>query len=333
MNKFFLRVLDYKKPALWILVMAAVIIISVIVFGSNSNPDDGLNNAGYEKISSYLKKECINAFSLYYVLTDFIISDYYEEAVDGNIEAIFSYTVIYKNHDRDPDTVQYISETKERGDKNYQKYYDEYSQPQEMNFYFKAVIDENDEITLFSKNPENERQWEETEMSDFVIGKITERHESEKRELYESRENNIAKYISYDYCGRSMYIYGLKIFEEFGTEKFGYINEGGVSITTNESLNENVLEFFISVSTGSLPATGSIVGPDVRFKMDLDTNEIVEKEFTPAPNYAEVAERIPELINPDSIQYSKKVIELSDERLIEIGLYFKEYIMEIEKNK
>jgi len=93
------------------------------------------------------------------------------------------------------------------------------------------------------------------------------------------------------------------------------------------------LDFYITTHTGLVPATGSITGPDVRFKMDLDTNKIIEKEFTPAPNYAEAAELTPEYINPDSIQYNEKVIELSDERLIEIGLYFKEYIMEIEKSK
>ncbi len=137
----------------------------------------------------------------------------------------------------------------------------------------------------------------------------------------------------YDYNGNdrdsSLYIAGLKIFEEFSTEEFGYCNEGSVGINSAE----NILEFYITTSTGLMPASGSITGPEVRFKMDLDTNEIIEKEFTPAPNYAEAAERSPEYINPDSIQYSEKVIELSDEQLIEIGLYFKEYIMEIENSK
>ena len=137
--------------------------------------------------------------------------------VDGNIEAIFSYTIVHKNYDRDPDTVQYIKEAKERGDKNYQTYYDEYLQSQNMNFYFKAVIKANDEITLFSKNPAIETDdWEEVEMSDFVINKITEEHESEKRNPNEPIENNIAEYISYNNENRSIYIAGLKIFEEFG---------------------------------------------------------------------------------------------------------------------
>ncbi|WP_312813887.1 hypothetical protein [Sedimentibacter sp.] len=64
--------------------------------------------------------------------------------------------------------------------------------------------------------------------------------------------------------------------------------------------------------------------------MDLDTNEIVEKKFTPAPDYAEAAELYPEYINPDSIKYSEKAIELNDERMAEIGLYFIDYILDIE---
>lgn len=280
-----------------------------------------------DRISSYLKEKSINTFTLYYELIDFIISDYQEEMVDGNIEAIFSYTIVHKNYDRDPDTVQYIKEAKERGDKNYQTYYDEYLQPQDMNFYFKAVIDKNGGMTLYTKNPAIENdEWKEVEMSDFVIGKITEEHESEKINRNEPIENDIAEYISYDYEDRSIYIAGLTLFEEFGTEEFGFNNEGSAKIINDE----NAIEFFITVSTGLVPAAGSITGPEIYFKMALGTNEIVEKKLTPAPNYAEIAKLSPEYINPDSIRYSENIIELSDERIVEIGVYLKEFILETE---
>ncbi|WP_326910739.1 M56 family metallopeptidase [Sedimentibacter sp. MB31-C6] len=284
----------------------------------------------YDKISAYLKEEFINVFSPYYELIDFIISDYHEEVVDGNVEAIFSYTIVHKNYDRDPDTVQYIKEAKERGDKYYQTYYNEYLQPQNMNFYFKAVIDENNEITLYSKNLAIENdEWIETRMSDYIIKKTEEVSETSGNLNKTSNvliENDIADFITYNFENRSMYIVGLEIFNEFGTEEFGYINEGSVNINS-----ENVLEFYIIYYTGSYISGGTdIPGPEVRFKMNLDTNEIVEKEFTTAPNYAEAAELYPEYINPDSIKYSEKMTELSDERMVEIGLYFKNYIFEIE---
>lgn len=284
-------------------------------------------NSNYEIISAYLKEKSINTFSLYYELLDFIISDYQEELVDGNVEAIFSYTIVHKNYDRDPDAVQYIKEAKERGDKNYQTYYDEYLQPQDMNFYFKAVIDKNGGITLYTKNPAIENDdWEEVKMSDYVMDKIIDEHESEKINRNEPIENDIAEYISYDYEYRLIYIAGLKIFEEFGTKEFGYSNEGGASIINDE----NAIEFFITVNTGLIPGNGTVTGPEVYFKMDLGTNEITDKKLTPAPNYAEIAKLYPEHINPDSIQYSEKVIELSDERIVEIGVYLKQFILETE---
>lgn len=284
----------------------------------------------YDKISAYLKEEFINVFSPYYELIDFIISDYHEEVADGNVEAIFSYTIVHKNYDRDPDTVQYIKEAKERGDKYYQTYYDEYLQPQNMNFYFKAVIDENNEITLYSKNLAIENdEWIETRMSDYIIKKPKEVSETSDNLNKTSNviiENDIADFITYNFENRSMYIVGLETFNEFGTEEFGYINECSVNINS-----ENVLEFYIIYYTGSYISGGTdIPGPEMRFKMNLDTNEIFEKEFIPAPNYAEAAELYPEYINPDSIKYSEKMVELSDERMVEIGLYFKNYIFEIE---
>lgn len=128
-----------------------------------------VEKTSYDKINAYLKEECIKVFLPYYELLDFKISDYKEEVVDGNIEAIFIYTVVHKNYDKDPDTVEYIKEAKERGDKNYQIFYDEYLQPQDMNFFFKVVMDKNDNITLYSNINPNGIEWEEVHMSDYII--------------------------------------------------------------------------------------------------------------------------------------------------------------------
>lgn len=124
----------------------------------------------YDKISAYLKEEFTNVYSPYYELLDFIISDYQEEVANGNVEAVFQYKMINKNYDKDPDTVEYIKEAKEQGDKNYQIYYDEYLQPQENNFYFKAVIDKNGVITLYTRNEAiQSEEWMLVEISDYVI--------------------------------------------------------------------------------------------------------------------------------------------------------------------
>ena len=57
------------------------------------------NITNYERISAYMEEECRKAFRLYYDLLDFIITDYQEEVVNGNIEAAFIYTLIHKNYD------------------------------------------------------------------------------------------------------------------------------------------------------------------------------------------------------------------------------------------
>ncbi len=125
----------------------------------------------YDRINEYMKEESIAVFSPYYELLDFQISNYVEKNIDESIEATFFYKIIYKNYDKDPDTVEYIKQAKESGNKNYQQMYDEYLEPKEMNFDLKVVIDKNDIITLYSNVSPNGIEWEKTDMSDFIIGR------------------------------------------------------------------------------------------------------------------------------------------------------------------
>ncbi|MFA5636177.1 MAG: M56 family metallopeptidase [Anaerovoracaceae bacterium] len=122
-----------------------------------------------EQISAYMKEQSEKTFSPYYELLDFVISNYQEELVNGNTEAIFNYKIVHKNYDKDPDTVGYIKEAKDSGNINYQQMYDEYLQPQDMNFHLKVVIDENDFMTLYSNISPVGIEWEETGMSDFIL--------------------------------------------------------------------------------------------------------------------------------------------------------------------
>jgi len=128
------------------------------------------------------------------------------------------------------------------------------------------------------------------------------------KENYEVVDGKTAALFNYDYKNRSMYIAGLKLFEKFGTS-----NEGSVSILTDE----NALAFRLTKATGSV--SGTVDGPFVYFKMDLATNEIIEKRFEPAPDYAELG-------MTEFIEHSEEVIELTDERMVEIGAYFKELL-------
>jgi len=130
---------------------------------------ESVGELNYAKVRAYMEEECRTAFSPYYELLDFQISDYQEEVINRNVEAIFSYKLVHKNYDKDPDTVGYIKEAKENGNKNYQQMYDEYLQPREMNFHLKVLIDKKDLITLFSNISPKGIEWEETKMTDFIM--------------------------------------------------------------------------------------------------------------------------------------------------------------------
>ncbi|WNC13187.1 hypothetical protein [Brevibacillus brevis] len=121
------------------------------------------------KIAAYLEEECKKAFSSYYVLVDFEMSDYREQSVDGKVEATFAYKVTYQNKEKDPDTVGYIKAAKETGDPHYQQLYDEYGMPKEMNFDLKAVLDETDDIALYTNVSPKGKKWEKVVMSDFIL--------------------------------------------------------------------------------------------------------------------------------------------------------------------
>lgn len=138
---------------------------------TDTDTEDIANDLNYEIISEFMEEECRTVFSPYYELLDFEIYDYEEQSVNGSVEAIYSYKVVYKNYDRDPDTVKYIKEAKERGSINYKLLYDEYLEQREMNFHLKAIIDENKVVVLYSNISPKGIEWEETNMSDYIIRK------------------------------------------------------------------------------------------------------------------------------------------------------------------
>lgn len=107
------------------------------------------------------------------------------------------------------------------------------------------------------------------EKKDAVVHKENETKYKEKNIPINSE---IAKSILYH--NNSIYIVGLEIFEEFGTS-----NECKVIIDEDE----NILTFDIIKATGT--TTGATSGPRVRFSINLDTYEIIEKQFTSAPDY------------------------------------------------
>lgn len=184
------NILNYKKPR-FRATLVGIIVIIVAVIGLLSNPKEKISKTPdieelltkedyddreetsddkiYDKISAYMEEESKSAFSPYYELLDFEISNYHEEIVRKSVEATFYYKIIHKNFDKDPDTVGYIKEAKENGNDHYQQMYDEYLAQKEMNFELKVIINENDLISLYSNASPKGVEWEETKMSDYIL--------------------------------------------------------------------------------------------------------------------------------------------------------------------
>ena len=78
---------------------------------SETMEDEG--NEIYEMLKEYMWDEVVDTFSPYYELIDYRITNYKEDTDEKLTEALFNYKVIYKNFDKDPDTVEYIRKAKE----------------------------------------------------------------------------------------------------------------------------------------------------------------------------------------------------------------------------
>lgn len=156
----------------------------------------------------------------------------------------------------------------------------------------------------FNQNEENSGSVEDAECN-------SDENTQEEKD-YEETDGDVANFLSYNYKEGSMYIAGLKAFQEFGKS-----NEGSVKIDKEE----NYLTFVITKSTGTV--NGAVDGPSVYFKMDLTTKDIIDKKLEPAPNYEELG-------IAEFAENSEEVIKVTDERMVEIGEYFINIINKIE---
>lgn len=134
------------------------------------NKNEDKKGTTFDEISDYLWEQAKETYSPYYQVAGFKIFNYKENVNGDSIEAVLNMTVFHKNFDKDPDTVGYIKEAKEKNDPNYQIYYDEYLAVQELNLEIKVTI-EDGEITLYMDwDPRaGQRDWKEFEMSQTIM--------------------------------------------------------------------------------------------------------------------------------------------------------------------
>ena len=128
-----------------------------------------------EVFSNHMINIFIPAYSPYYQMKGFKVSDlgYHED--DTGIKFEFIFTMIHQNYYKDPDTVNYIKEAKENNSENYQQMYDEYNQPKEANYYLKFTanvvngqIDENS-IQVFTNVSPVGVEYVPFDVQDYII--------------------------------------------------------------------------------------------------------------------------------------------------------------------
>ncbi|HFL3828637.1 TPA: M56 family metallopeptidase [Clostridioides difficile] len=86
-----------------------------------------------EDFSNHMIDLFTTAYTPYYQVKGFEVSNVKYNEKDEEIEIIFNFKFIFQNYYKDPDTVGYIKEAKENNSKHYQQLYDEYNQPKEGN--------------------------------------------------------------------------------------------------------------------------------------------------------------------------------------------------------
>lgn len=98
-----------------------------------------------KRIKDALRNEIVriwgDEYIRYYKVLGFEAANVEYVEADGKIEAKFNLAIVTKNYYKDPDTVEYIKEAKERGSASYLILYDEYNMARMGNYDIKIVAD------------------------------------------------------------------------------------------------------------------------------------------------------------------------------------------------
>ncbi|MDR3295371.1 MAG: lysophospholipase [Clostridiales Family XIII bacterium] len=117
--------------------------------GSENDIETGGDGAQWQPlVKQYMDDKFTQAFSPYYEVLRFTMTNYEENTSDGTLTATFLYTMTHRNYYKDPDTVLYIKEAKESGSPYYQTYYDEYNADKEGNFDLQFTAKLSDDETI-----------------------------------------------------------------------------------------------------------------------------------------------------------------------------------------
>ena len=133
----------------------------------------------FYKTDEYLKNEFQRVYTPYYEIISLEISDWNEN--DSGDEATFFYTMTFKNYYKDPETVDYIKNSKETMDlESYEKLKEDYLAPKELNFEFRINL-ENNSIELYSNAAPIGERWLPITIDEYVSSVKNEKLEIEEK--------------------------------------------------------------------------------------------------------------------------------------------------------
>ncbi|MDO5712911.1 MAG: S-layer homology domain-containing protein [Tissierellia bacterium] len=130
---------------------------------------DGNGKSFQQEAEEFLWTEAKEAFSSNYQVLRQEFKNRKTESANGKEVFTADYTLVMKNYDKDPDTVDYIKEAKEKGDPNYEKLKKEYLEPKEWNF--KIKVEKTDTaFTLFTDTSNTDTpDWKEVKFQEMKI--------------------------------------------------------------------------------------------------------------------------------------------------------------------
>lgn len=126
------------------------------LFGLSDWRQNTNDKSFYNRVNDHMFKAFSDKYSQHYEILDLSIT-HWEEI--SPTEARFFYKMTHKNFDKDPDTVPYIKEAKERGEYIYETYKTEYLEPKTGTYDLKAV-EENGEIVIYANVAGKGEQWQ-----------------------------------------------------------------------------------------------------------------------------------------------------------------------------
>ncbi len=257
------------------------------LFGVNNWPGQPVDTL-YAKTELKLYEDFTKKYSPYYEILDLSISNW--EEISPN-EAKFFYKMTHKNYDKDPDTVPYIKEAKERGEYIYETYKKEYLEPK-TGMYDLKVVEEDGKLNFYANVAGKGEQWEPFEVTaDSKNEYMMELMIEEEPRLFQwpcpsSRE------VSREFTGQYNHA-GIDIKAELGDnvvsaiagtvtdsgyikEKGNYveISDGAGTVTRYYHLNEIITPKGTSVGKnmviGKVGNTGISTGPHLEFQIIIN---------------------------------------------------------------